>query len=245
MTKIGFFDSGIGGLFIMDTVAKEVPGPSYYYISDEAFFPYGSKTEKQIIERSNFLTEVLLKEGIRHIVVACNTATAVAIDLLREKYPQVNFIGVEPYINIINKEEDKAHEIAVLVTPSTATSSRFLKLKKRLDPKDLVDVVPLENLAALAEEIFYKGESPTLVKKVEEELSSIKGHYHHVILGCTHYLHIEKMISDILGAICISPATAIANRVKDKVGNIPKGQTDKYRFLSTSKNIWEDKSFLN
>lgn len=226
----------------MNTVAKEVPGLSCYYISDEAFFPYGSKTEKQIIDRSFYLTDLLLKEGIEHIVVACNTATAVAIDLLREKYPQVNFIGVEPYINIINKEGDKAHQIAVLVTPSTATSERFLKLKKRLDPKDLVDVVPLKNLAFLAEEIFYQGELPALIKKVEEELSSIKGLYHHVILGCTHYLHIEKMISKFLNAICISPATAIAKRVKDKVGEVPNFFSDNYQFLSTSKNIWENRT---
>jgi len=245
MTKIGFFDSGIGGLSILATVAKEVPGLSCYYISDDAFFPYGSKTEKEILDRSCFLTDLFIKEGIEHIVVACNTATAVAIDLLREKYPQVNFIGVEPYINIINKEEDKAHQIAVLVTPSTATSARFLNLKKRLDPKDLVDIVPLKNLAFLAEEIFYKGESPSLEKKVEEELHAIKNLYHHVILGCTHYLHIEKMISKILKAICISPATAIAKRVKDKVGENPDLYSDKFQFLSTSINIWEERSLTH
>lgn len=243
MTKIGFFDSGIGGLFILGTVAKEVPGLSCYYISDDAFFPYGTKSEKQIIDRSFYLTETLIKEGIKHIVVACNTATAVAIDLLREKYPEVNFIGVEPYINIINKDENKAHQTAVLVTPSTATSVRFLNLKKRLDPRDLVDIVPLKNLASLAEEIFYKGETSSLESKVEEELHSLKGLYHHVILGCTHYLHIEKMISKILNAICVSPATAIAKRVKDKVGEISKTSPDHYHFLSTSKNVWEKRKF--
>lgn len=243
MKKIGFFDSGIGGLSILQTVAKEVTGLSFYYISDEAFFPYGSKSEKEILDRSCYLTDLLIKEGIKHIVVACNTATAVAIDLLREKYPQVNFIGVEPYINIINKDENKAHQTAVLVTPSTATSVRFLNLKKRLDPKDLVDIVPLKNLASLAEEIFYKGKTPALIEQVEKELHSIKGLYHHVILGCTHYLHIEKIISKILNAICVSPATAIAKRVKDKVGEVSDSSLSNYHFLSTSKNIWEIRDF--
>ena len=86
----------------------------------------------------------------------------------------MNFIGVEPYINIINKDENKAHQIAVLVTPSTATSVRFFKLKKRLDPNDLVDIVPLENLAALAEEIFIKEKLQTLVNEVDKELSQLK-----------------------------------------------------------------------
>jgi glutamate racemase len=244
MTKIGFFDSGIGGLFILQAVAKSVPGLEFYYISDDAFFPYGSKTEQQILERSCFLTEQLLKEGILHIVVACNTATAVAIDLLREKYPQVTFIGVEPYINIINKEGNKAHQTAVLVTPSTATSVRFLNLKKRLDPEDLVDVVPLKNLASLAEEIFYKGESPSLIKQVDQELNSIKGLYHHVILGCTHYLHIEKIISDIIKAKCISPAEPIARRVKEKVATESKKIALDFNFLSTLNNKWDKRELV-
>ena len=242
MTKIGFFDSGIGGLFILKTVAQEVPGLDLYYVSDDAFFPYGDKTEKEILDRSCFLTELLIKEGVEQIVVACNTATAVAIDILREKYPNISYIGVEPYVNIINKDGNKAHQTAVLVTPSTATSKRFINLKKRLDPKDLVDVVPLKNLAYLAEEIFYKGQLPELVNQVKKDLDPIKDLYHHVILGCTHYLHIEKMIEDILKTKCISPASAIANRVRDKVE--PKSQifSPSFSFLSTKKNIWENRN---
>ncbi len=241
MIKTGFFDSGIGGLFIMETVAKEVPGLSFYYISDDAFFPYGSKSESEIIQRSCFLTELLLKEGVNHIVVACNTATAIAIDLLRKKYPDVKFIGVEPYINIINKDTNVAHKTAVLVTPSTATSQRFKNLKKRLDPKEMVDVIPLKNLAFLAEEIYYKGETPDLLDGVLKELLPFKNQYSQVILGCTHYLRIENLIRGNLKANCISPATAIANRVRDLARPTSMKRENTFNFLSTKKNLWEVK----
>jgi glutamate racemase len=163
--------------------------------------------------------------------------------LLREKYPAFNFIGVEPYINIINKEGNTAHQTAVLVTPSTATSIRFIKLKKRLDPKDLVDVVPLKDLATLAEEIFFRGENPDLISKVEKELSSIKNKYSQVILGCTHYLRIEGLISKILGTKCISPAGAIANRVKEIVKPNSQDWAKSYYFLTTSQKNWKLKKF--
>ena len=85
MKKIGFFDSGIGGLFILDTVAKEVSGRPAIIFQMMPFFLMALKSEKQILDRSCYLTDVLIKEGIKHIVVACNTATAVAIDLLAGK----------------------------------------------------------------------------------------------------------------------------------------------------------------
>jgi glutamate racemase len=107
-----------------------------------------------------------------------------------------------------------------------------------------VDVVPLKNLATLAEEIFYKGESPSLIKQVDEQLNSIKGLYHHVILGCTHYLHIEKIIADIIKAKCISPAEPIARRVKEKVATESTVFPCAFNFLSTSINRWEKRDLV-
>lgn len=96
MTSIGLFDSGIGGFSVLKETLKLLPGVKTYYISDDAHAPYGDKSEDYILERSQVLTKMLLEEKkVDLIVVACNTATAVAIAELRKVYPQIPFVGIE------------------------------------------------------------------------------------------------------------------------------------------------------
>lgn len=242
--KIGLFDSGIGGFSVLIELFKAMPQAEFYYISDDANAPYGPKTDEFITERSFAITNELLQQGVELIVVACNTATAASIDLLREKYGQIPFVGVEPYLNAYYKipagEEKK---MMVLTTESTGKSERFKRLKERLDPDSQIDHYSLKNLAKLIEDFYYQNDSEThFYKKIEEELSFLKSsHYSYAILGCTHYPLVKNTIEKVLGLKVISPCAHIAQRVLGLAGEnllVSQLPSKSFHFLSTKNNKW-------
>jgi len=152
--KIGVFDSGIGGFSVLSDLIKAFPEAHFYYYSDDAHAPYGPKTDEYITNRTFVITDELLKKGAEMIVVACNTATASSIDTLRTRYPQMTFVGVEPYLNAYYKESGPS-KMVVLTTESTGKSERFKRLKERLDPKGFIDHYSLKNLARLVEDFNH------------------------------------------------------------------------------------------
>ena len=128
--KIGIFDSGIGGLSVLKELLQAMPGQEFYYISDQSFAPYGNLTTDEILERSKVLTQTLLEESVDLIVVACNTATAHSIDLLRKEF-DIPFVGIEPYINYVNHDYN-GENVGLICTPQTLNSERYQELKKPL-----------------------------------------------------------------------------------------------------------------
>ena len=215
LVKIGIFDSGIGGLSILLEIKKLIPEADFYYFADDHHSPYGTKSEEFIIERSLVVSQVFKDEGVDLIVVACNTATAVAIERLREN-SLIPIVGVEPYINILNQCGDKSEAIkksVVITTELTGKSLRFKNLKKRLDPGNQVEHVCTPNLANLVEKI-YSGELSVKDPKISSELNILSGkNYSHVILGCTHYPLIKNSIESITSLETISPCYFVAKRV--------------------------------
>lgn len=253
--KIGIFDSGIGGFSVLAELFKAIPEAIFYYVSDDAFAPYGPKTDDFITERTIVITNELLKQGVELIVVACNTATAASIDKLRENFKTLPFVGVEPYLNAYYKmpEGQAADEkkMMVLTTESTGKSERFKRLKERLDPKSQIDHYSLKNMARLIEDYYYHPENKAEFEKgFEAELEFlIPKKYSYAILGCTHYPLVREQIEKLLSVVAISPCTHVAQRVADltrdreafseKAGalEIP----DYYHFLSTTNNLWIQK----
>ena len=213
---IGFFDSGIGGLSILPHVMKEIPGAICYYIADDYFAPYGQKESEFVIQRSIFLTKTLLFFNVDLIVVACNTATAVAINQLRIHFPSIPFVGVEPYINILSKENFlKDDKIGVLSTTLTSKSERFKKLKEEKDHDNRIVSYASENLAMLVEECFKERKIGLNMRiRIEEEVAFLKKEkLNYLILGCTHYSLIKKSLENILNLTAISPCENVAKRV--------------------------------
>lgn len=227
MTKMGFFDSGIGGLSILYQVMKLIPDIECFYLSDDFYAPYGEKSSEFVLQRSRFLTTVLQAQGVELIVVACNTATAVAINNLRQEFPQLRFVGVEPYINVLNKKDISPQaKVGVLSTTLTSQSQRFLNLKKEKDPDNRIFSYASENLAMLVEEAFI---ARTLTKdirsKIKSELAFLKKEKcDYLILGCTHYSLIKDFLEEELGVITISPCPYVAQRVFDLVPVKKEGQ---------------------
>ena len=261
MKKIGLFDSGIGGFSILKDLMGLNPSLSFYYIADEAFLPYGEKSEEFIRKRCEKVVEVLIEKDVDLIVVACNTATALGIQSLRERFCGMPFVGVEPYLNIVNQGEVlssgcktlKPRRLAALITPSTKVSPRFVELKKRVDPKGEISIFDCKNLANIVEELYSRGNSRELERRLRLELGPLKGlGFTHVILGCTHYPLVQSFIEKELGCQCISPGPYVAKRVEHlldgvtlkKSGScVARSGNSTFQFLSTKSGAWDLRKF--
>ncbi|OFZ21382.1 MAG: glutamate racemase [Bdellovibrionales bacterium RIFOXYA1_FULL_36_14] len=219
--QIGMFDSGVGGLSILSEVHELIADLEVYYIADNAYCPYGEKSEAQLIDRAMEITDLLLKKDVQLITLACNTITAAAIKKLREKY-SLPFVGVEPYLNAYNKEIEikELSKLAVLTTKYTASSEKFWSLKNRLDPENKIFHATSDKLAMLIEDIFNTGFDHDKKILVMKELDPLKGlGFTHVILGCTHYPLINSFIENYLSVKCIAPGRHVALRIKDLLTN--------------------------
>jgi len=251
MTSLGIFDSGIGGFSVLSEVKKLLPKVQIFYIADDAHAPYGDKSEDYILARAHELTKKLKEElKVDLIILACNTATAVAIADLRKTYPDFPFVGIEPYLNIQKRfsSDDLSRRFVVLTTARTGKSEKFLKLKEMLDPDHRIDHYGMERLASLIEEAYYLGINDELKQKICAELLPLKEKkYTHAILGCTHYPLISRFIEEFLAVECINPAPYVALRAKDLLlqagKNLEATSLSSYgfHFLSTKKNEWEIK----
>ncbi|OUR94063.1 glutamate racemase [Halobacteriovorax marinus] len=213
---IGIFDSGIGGFSILKEIHQIAPQLNVFYVADEQYAPYGEKKKSEIIERSKLIVDELLKQSVDLIVVACNTATAMAIDELRKCY-SIPFVGVEPFVNALSKLEWQSDDKAcVITTELMSTSARFQGLKDRYDSDKKLDYFVTKNLAALIEKFYADQDEQSLERSLVSEFSFLDTKsYTHIILGCTHYPLIGQQISKVTGLETLSPCSFVADRVFD------------------------------
>ena len=217
---IGLFDSGIGGLSVAAAVAELLPHENLLYVADNTHAPYGPQAPEAIRGYSRRITESLLKAGCKMIVVACNTATSLAIDQLRAEHPDVPFVGLEPAIKPAAREE----RVGVLATRATLNSERYLQLKaKYLHGRPVLED-PCVGLVPLIE--AEMSGSPLLRAKLQEILDPmLEVGVTALVLGCTHY----PMIKDAIAAVCgsgvmlIDPAPAAARQVGRVVAELGGG----------------------
>lgn len=239
--KIGLFDSGIGGFSVLVELFKQFPKAEYFYVADRAHAPYGPKSDLEILERARAVVKILKHENVDLIVVACNTATAVAIDDLRQENPELPFVGVEPYLNSFHKLENvEVKKMVVLTTISTGKSERFKRLKSKLDPEGNIAHYSLPLLASLVEKGDREGFSDELKREVSDELQVIVGRgFNFSILGCTHYPLVATWIEELTKTEALSPCPYVAKRVvgllKEKIAKSNEESTSFY-YLETSKN---------
>ncbi|MCO4794090.1 MAG: glutamate racemase [Bacteriovoracaceae bacterium] len=247
--KIGIFDSGIGGFSILGEVHKQIPYAELYYCADDQNAPYGNLDSESISSLTEKSIEKLLSKNVHVIVLACNTATAMAIDHLRTKY-ELPFVGVEPYVNVIHKEglDPAKNSVGILTTQVTGDSDRFKELINRFDSKHELTLVQSQNLAELIEKVYEFGWTEDLTQKINDEFSFIdEFKLGHLILGCTHYPLISDYISNTFNVDLISPCPYVANRVASVVSKLENFDTsnDSNHFNSffTTKGEWEQNKF--
>lgn len=209
---IGVFDSGIGGLSVIEEIKKILPNESIAFLADKDNFPYGEKTSEQIKKISKRNATWLLKKKVKLIVVACNTATVNAISYLRQEFPQISFVGMEPAIKPAAKIAKKG--IIILSSPKAAQSKQLDDLIKRYAKGIKVFNVASLELVQAVEEKWSDEE----IKQVLEETipQEILNQADVLVLGCTHFPLIKNQIQKFFGKdiIIIDSGEAVANRVK-------------------------------
>jgi glutamate racemase len=209
---IGLFDSGVGGLTILRAVRQALPCEELIYVADAAHVPYGQKSPRQIRERSLAIAGFLLERGAKAVVVACNTATAGAIDAMRERWP-VPFIGVEPAVKPA-VAATRNGVVGVLATPATLASERYRSLIERFAGQVRIVAQPCAGLAEHIERGGLDGERiEQLLRGFVEPLLAEGADV--IVLGCTHYPLVAHVIGRIAGpdVAVIENGTAVAREL--------------------------------
>lgn len=233
MIKIGVFDSGEGGLSVLKEITRLLPEAEYIYYSDNAHCPYGEKSPEYIQDRARAITERLLKEGADVIVVACNTATAAAISVLRSEYSDASsqnvrervqkltggrhdhicFIGMEPAVKPAALGT-RTGVVGVLATAGTLKGSKYLKTKESVDDQVNVFEHVGRGFVELVEEGRLSGsEAEDVVKASLGPLLSAGADI--IVLGCTHYPFLLPVLQKVAGPDIrfIDPAPAVARQL--------------------------------
>lgn len=194
---IGVFDSGMGGISVLGELLRHMPTENYIYYGDSANAPYGVRSTEELVDLSVNVSEYLIEQGVKAIVVACNTATSAAIKVLRDKYT-IPIIGMEPALKPAVENTDSGR-VAVMATEVTLREKKFAKLIERLDASTAIDKVPCPELVHLVENGQVKGsevESAIRMCFADIEMEKVKS----VVLGCTHYVFLKEAVRSVLGA---------------------------------------------
>lgn len=217
MAAIGVFDSGLGGLSVLHEMRKLMPSEDFVYVADSGHVPYGDKTPEYINDRCVRIGELLAGHQAKAIVIACNTASANGIMPLRNRWPNIPVIGMEPAVKPATAAT-KSQVVGVLATVGTLKSARFAALLDRFASSVEVVMQPAPGLVECVERGDLDGVdtrnlvasfvNPLLAKKVDV-----------IVLGCTHYPFLRKVIADIAGpkVTLIDTGAAVARQVMRKL----------------------------
>jgi glutamate racemase len=236
--RVGVFDSGVGGLSVLRALRAELPRHNFIYIADSGHAPYGERDEAHVIARSRALTAHLLDQGVQGLVIACNTATAAAIDLLRAEHPQLPIIGVEPALKPA-AALSKTRRIGVMATRSTLASNRFQLLRDSLQAQAEFVLQPCDGLADAIERGVAGAVSP------ENATEIIAACAHHtmamgrfglkngeidtLVLGCTHYPFASAVLRELVGpdVQLVDTGEAVARQTRLRLaGAVQPGAAD-------------------
>ncbi len=198
---IGVFDSGVGGLTVLKELRAALPHEDFIYLGDTARLPYGTKSPVSISRYAGQATTLLQKKGIKLLVVACNTASAVALDALREQMSPLPVIGVVQPGATAAVDARPGGKHLVLATEATVRLGAYRKAILDVDPEAQVNELACELLVALAEEGWNDGTiADSIVRRYLAELDEETNKPNSVILGCTHFPLLRKTFDAIFDA---------------------------------------------
>lgn len=240
---IGIFDSGIGGITVLKELKQQMPDENYIYLGDTLNFPYGEKSEQEIIQFTRNNINTLLKEDVKLVVIACGTATSQALEIVQNEY-DIPIVGIiDPtanYIKSLNLEK-----IGVIATNGTIRSGAWEKRIKMLVPEIQVVNQACPLLASIAEE--GKAKSKESLEAVHSYMEIFKKEkVDTIILGCTHYPIYQQIIRNEFSyeINLINTGTAVAKQVRDilesnNMKNFEKKKEDKFMLTKEEKNFEE------
>jgi glutamate racemase len=194
---VGVFDSGIGGLTVAQELIRQLPHESVIYFGDTARVPYGPKSPETVRRYSREIAGFLREQGVKSIVIACNTATAHALSALREEMDMPVIGVVEPGARAAVAASKRGH-IGVIGTMGTIKSGAYERAIRALDPDVLITVRACPLLVPLVEEGWTEHDATRLVAR-EYLQPMIDAEIDTLVLGCTHYPLLKSLIADVLG----------------------------------------------
>ena len=211
---IGVFDSGVGGLSVLREIRTLLPAQPVYYFADQAHVPYGSRQIEEVRAFSHGITRYLLNLGARLIVVACNTASVASLSSLREEYPHIPFVGMEPAVKPA-AEQSHNGRVGVLATEATFHTAMYASVVERFARDVILLEDPCPGLVAQVEKGDLNGEQTRtiLMKAIDPMLAA---GVDTIVMGCTHYPFVIPLIQSIAGpdVRVIDPAPAIARQTR-------------------------------
>jgi glutamate racemase len=210
---IGVFDSGVGGLSVLKALHQQLPSSDLLYVADSGNAPYGERSDEFITDRTHRVASHLLAQGAQLLVLACNTATAVSAASLRERWPGLAIVAVEPGIKPA-VAASRNGRIGVMATPATLRSDKFQRLAQTHGSDVEIHLQPCPGLAGQIERL--EAESPALLDLIEKFTTPLReARIDTVVLGCTHYPFVARQIQAALGAdvTLIDTADAVARQV--------------------------------
>ena len=195
---IAVFDSGVGGISVLKNLVDIMPHEDFIYYGDSANAPYGTKTLEAVRKLTcEHAKNLLIDQHAKGLVVACNTATSAAVRILREKYPDIPIVGIEPAVKpaVLFKDHPR---VLVMATPMTIREEKFKKLMGRYSSQGEIIPLPCPGLMNFVERGDLYGDD------VKQYLEELLYEYTHnevdaVVLGCTHYPFVRKLIQEVLG----------------------------------------------
>lgn len=193
---VGVFDSGVGGISVLRALVAELPHEDFRFFGDSANAPYGEKTEERVLELSRGIVEGLLADGAKAIVIACNTATSVAAEALRSSYADVPIVGIEPALKPAARALPHGR-VLVMATEVTLRLEKYHELVCAWGGECDVVPVPCPGLAARIERGNL--DAPDVREMIAGYVGSYTGAVDGVVLGCTHYPFVRRLIADVLG----------------------------------------------
>lgn len=210
---LGVFDSGVGGLSVLKAIRQQLPYEDVIYIADQAHVPYGPRPMEQVRSLSEEITRFLLSLGCKLIVVACNTASASALHSLRQTFPEVPFVGMEPAVKPA-AETSRSGVVGVLATPATFQGALYASVIERFAQGVTVLQHTCPGLVAQIEAGDLSAENTRAILE-DALLPMLAQGIDTVVLGCTHYPFVIPLIEEICGpeVRVIDPAPAVARQV--------------------------------
>ena len=211
---IGVFDSGIGGLSVLAKILQILPNEKYIYYADTDNVPYGTKPKEEVKKYINEAVEFFISKDVKAIVIACNTATSIAIKELREKY-SIPIIGIEPAAKPA-VENRGTKRVLIMATPTTIREEKLRYLLQELEAEENVDLIAMPELVRFAEnEDFSSTEVENYIRNQLKEYNLEE--YSELVLGCTHFPFFKDILLKIFpkGTQIIDGSTGVANRLKD------------------------------
>lgn len=215
---IGIFDSGVGGLSVLRQIHQLMPHENLIYVADQGHVPYGPRSAAEIQHFSRAITHFLRQQQAKIIVVACNTATAAALNDLRQTFPDISFVGMEPAVKPAARQTQTG-QVGVLATTTTIKSERYADLMARFAQDVTVYEDPCLGLVeAIEAGEFATPETKQLLQSILQPM--LAKQVDTVVLGCTHYPFVVDVIEEIVGTAVsiIDPAPAVARQTQRVLG---------------------------